>query len=379
MPLKQAAAELGVTPDTLRQQIHAGHVTAIKLGRDWIVTRAEVERYRAERLDREVIANDGRTGRSRSVETKRVGIYCRVSTDEQAEQGYSLEDQETKARAMAVAKGWEVAGEPYIDDGYSGTLSAVHRPALKRLLQDIHAGSIDVVICTKMDRLARKLKLLLTTWDEIEECDCAVVVIKESIDTSTSTGRLIRNVLGSIAEFERDTILERTLAGKQIKITQRKEVLRSTPAYGYRYILRDKSLRAPGRLVVDEVTAPVVRRIFERQVASGMSTLKVAQLLTAEKIPTQKGRTTWGFSTIKQIVNNPTYYGQAPHGLHMVIGKGENGKQRRKRQPIEQGTYTDAPAIVSKDLWIAANEQLRETKSNRGGMPRMTTSWAAAL
>ncbi len=83
------------------------------------------------------------------MDTKRVGIYCRVSTDEQAESGYSLEDQNTRCRAQTVAKGWEGVGEPYIDDGVSGTLGIAHRPALKRLVQDVHAGKIDAVITLK--------------------------------------------------------------------------------------------------------------------------------------------------------------------------------------------------------------------------------------
>jgi len=129
--------------------------------------------------------------------------------------------------------------------------------------------NIDAVITLKMDRLARNLKLLLTIWDDLEACGCDVVTVKESIDTTIPTGRLIRNVLGAIAEFERDTILERTLAGKHVKVTQRGEVMRSTAPYGYRLIRRDRSSNTPGYLEVDTTTAlHHGRSYFPRDVAS---------------------------------------------------------------------------------------------------------------
>jgi site-specific DNA recombinase len=138
-----------------------------------------------------------------------------------------------------------------------------------------------------MDRLARNLKLLLTIWDDLEACGCDVVTVKESIDTTIPTGRLIRNVLGAIAEFERDTILERTLAGKHVKVTQRGGHAVHSP-YGYRLIRRDRSSNTPGYLEVDTTTASVVRRIFELMTA-GHSTTKIAETFTREAIPTPKG------------------------------------------------------------------------------------------
>ncbi len=256
-----------------------------------------------------------------------------------------------------MAKGWEGVGEPYIDDGVSGTLGIAHRPALKRLVQDVHAGKIDAVITLKMDRLARNLKLLLTIWDDLEACGCDVVTVKESIDTTIPTGRLIRNVLGAIAEFERDTILERTLAGKHVKVTQRGEVMRSTAPYGYRLIRRDRSSNTPGYLEVDTTTASVVRRIFELMTA-GHSTTKIAETFTREAIPTPKGQQTWAYASIKKIINNPVYYGQAAHGVTIVTGKAEDGKQIRKRQATADQHFTAVPATVDRPLWDAANSQL---------------------
>src|SRR5438874_1045679 len=95
--------------------------------------------------------------------TRRAAAYCRVSSDEQAEHGYSLDDQQHRIAArvtsMQAPAAPIVLRESYVDDGYSGTTP--HRPALRRLLADAEAGRIDVVIFTKLDRLARRLKLLL--------------------------------------------------------------------------------------------------------------------------------------------------------------------------------------------------------------------------
>lgn len=289
--------------------------------------------------------------------TKRAAIYARVSTDDQSEYGYSLDDQEKKGRAQIIARDWTLGHEPYIDDGISGTLR--HRPALDRLLRDVEAGTIDVVVVTKMDRLARNLKLLLELWDAIESYGATVVVIEESIDTSTSVGRLIRNVLGSIAEFERDQILSRTQAGKMVKV-QRGEVWRSRPPYGYRYLPGDKRGGTSGRMEIIAELAPVVKRIFE-SIAGGTSATELAVTLTAEGVPTHSGGPIWHHTTLAGIIKNPIYAGRAAYGRLRTVGINGERKQRAATDPTTI-QYADAPAIVSPELAHAAQERL---SSNR--------------
>jgi site-specific DNA recombinase len=277
-------------------------------------------------------------------QTKRAAPYLRVSTDDQAEYGYSLEDQDQKCRALVMAKGWTVVGDSYVEAGVSGTVR--HRPALDRLLVDIKAGKVDVVIVTKMDRLARNLKLLLELWDLIESYGATIVVIEESIDTSTPIGRLIRNVLGSIAEFERDTIAARTAAGKRIK-AGRGETWRSGPMYGYRYVVGDKPAGEPGRLEIDEATAPIVRRLFT-SLANGMSASQLARTLNAEGVPTVlSGR--WRHATILYIINNPAYTGETTWGATETV----KGK-RRKTANAAVVQRIAVPALVEPELAQAA-------------------------
>jgi len=245
-------------------------------------------------------------------QVKRAAIYCRVSTDEQAEHGYSLADQQERGRASIASRGrnWAPVEESYIDDGVSGTLR--HRPALDRLMADARAGKIDVVVCTKLDRLARK------------------AMVDELIDTTLPMGRFIRTLLAAIAEFEVDTITARTKIGRLAKVREG-EAFRSRNAmpYGLRYIVREEratydaavghgeALPHKNGWVIVEPEAIVVRRIFA-EVAAGKSMQAVAMDLVQDGVPTPgvaiRGLTppSITFCTIRPCGVNP------PMGAHIV-------------------------------------------------------------
>jgi len=135
----------------------------------------------------------------------RVAFYARVSTSEQ-----TVEPQLFALRAYAEARGLEIAAE-HVDHGVSGAKD--RRPALDKLLADARRRRFDVLACTKLDRLARSVHHLTTIARELEALGVDLVVLDQAIDTSTPAGRLLFHVLGSIAEFERDLIRERTVAG----------------------------------------------------------------------------------------------------------------------------------------------------------------------
>lgn len=166
----------------------------------------------------------------------RVAAYLRVSTEEQAESGLGLGAQEEKIRAMAVVKNWP-APELYVDDGVSGTIDLAERPEGKRLLDDIDAGKIDAVIVAALDRLGRKAVYILNFVEKINET-VQLVSCKETIDTTTATGKFVLRMFASLAELERDTISERTIAaldqrGRTVGIQA------GIPPYGYRYEGKD--------------------------------------------------------------------------------------------------------------------------------------------
>ena len=135
----------------------------------------------------------------------RVAIYARVSTKDQ-----STEGQVAQLTAYCQARGWtDVA--VFRDDGISGVRD--NRPELDKLRERMLHGEFESVLVSKMDRLGRSLGMILRFWDEADAAGVRVIVIDQGIDTSTPAGRLQRNMLAALAEFERELILERTRAG----------------------------------------------------------------------------------------------------------------------------------------------------------------------
>lgn len=137
--------------------------------------------------------------------TERAAIYARVSTNLQ-----HPEVQVDPMRSYCGHRGFEVVGE-FVDKGWSGAKD--RRPALDKLLAAVKKRHVDVVVCAKLDRLARSVRHLVDLAGEFEALGVDLVVVDQSIDTSTPSGRLLFHVLSSIAEFERDLIVERIHAG----------------------------------------------------------------------------------------------------------------------------------------------------------------------
>ncbi|MEQ1897625.1 MAG: recombinase family protein [Vicinamibacterales bacterium] len=134
----------------------------------------------------------------------RAAIYARVSTVDQ-----EPENQLQELRRYLTARGW--TGQEYVDRGVSG--SKDRRPALDTLVQDARRRRFDVVVCWRLDRLGRNLKHLITLLEDLQALGVAFVSLAEGIDATTPAGKLQMHILGAIAEFERERIRERVLAG----------------------------------------------------------------------------------------------------------------------------------------------------------------------
>ena len=136
--------------------------------------------------------------------SRRVGLYCRVSTT-----GQTAENQLLQLRSFAAARGWTIT--EYVDHGQSGAKE--RRPALDALHAAVRGRTLDIVACVKLDRLARSVHHLVAMVREFEALGVDLVVLDQAIDTTTPSGRLLFHVLASISEFERDLIRDRVLAG----------------------------------------------------------------------------------------------------------------------------------------------------------------------
>src|SRR5258706_16468097 len=133
--------------------------------------------------------------------------YVRVSTDRQAEQGVSLEAQESKTRAMATIHSAELA-EVIVDGGESA--KSLNRPGLQRLLALINAGQVKAVIVAKLDRLTRSVKDLCNLLELFEKRKVALISVAESLDTTSAAGRLVITIMAAVSQWEREAIGERT-------------------------------------------------------------------------------------------------------------------------------------------------------------------------
>ena len=143
----------------------------------------------------------------------RAAIYCRVSTEDQADRG-TIQAQVHALRQTVPLWGMEIVGE-YLDDGYSGTLPLGERPEGLRLMDDAKAGKIDVVAFLKTDRLARSLRHLLDIVDYFDEAGVQLRCVSEPFDTSSPVGKMIVQLMGSFADMERSTILARASMGRE--------------------------------------------------------------------------------------------------------------------------------------------------------------------
>lgn len=151
--------------------------------------------------------------------------YVRVSTRLQADEGVSLEAQESRIRAYAQAKGWELT-DVLVEQAKSG--KTTRRPMLERLRGDVRAGEVSTVIVLRLDRISRSVRDLLDLLEEFEKRQVAFVSVQESLDTGSSMGRFVYTLLGAVAELERSTIADRTVLALKHK-RQKGEVYSRVP------------------------------------------------------------------------------------------------------------------------------------------------------
>jgi len=291
---------------------------------------------------------------------KIIAAYIRVSTSEQATEGYGLDTQLRHIRNEVERykdKGW-VLDERFIykDEGYSGTLES--RPAFQSMLEDAKHKKFDILITWKIDRLSRSMRLLLETMDKLGEYDVDYISVTEPFDT-TAVGKLIFRIFGALAEFERDLIMTRTSEGKIDSAKEGKYVGGGVP-FGYKIVNQ--------KVTIDKQEAKTIRAIFAWFVDVGYSIGEIAEKLTERKILTKTDKTMmgkrtknpssyWHHSMVRHKLQNEKYIGI---WYWNKFGKDKNGKKYEK--PEKDWVRFDYTGIIDKDTFYKAQMKLADNK-----------------
>ena len=291
----------------------------------------------------------------------RAAIYCRVSTEEQAER-YGLSSQLTELRALTVRKGYTVPeGAEFLDDGYSG--ADLDRPALNRLRQGLRAKAFQIILVHDPDRLARKLAHQLLLMEEIERAGVEIEFLTVSKD-ATPEGRLLLQVKGVIAEYEREKIRERTSRGRKEK-ARRGLVVAGPCPYGYR-----PDPANSGKLIIHEDEAETVRRIYRWLVEEGRSIRSIVTELRRLGIPSRRSPV-WGKSSVRNILTNSLYAGQAYYNRRERTESPKTGKRGTGRRFRAESEWIPiaVPAIVPPELFEHVRGQLIRNRGTLTGRP----------
>jgi site-specific DNA recombinase len=291
----------------------------------------------------------------------RCAIYTRKSSEEGLAQDFNSLDAQNEACAAYIksqaSEGWKLIRDRYDDGGISGGTLA--RPALQRMLADIAAGHIDIVVVYKVDRLTRSLLDFAKLVEAFDKADTSFVSITQSFNTTTSMGRLTLNMLLSFAQFEREVTAER-IRDKIAQSKARGMWMGGTPPVGY---------RPDGRsLAIVEKHAMIVRHIFRRYAELGNVRLLAAELeefgIRSPARNAATGRAFGGgpFSRghLYRILSNPIYISRIDHG----------GRSHEANHPpiIEQALWEQVQAI------LAANKN-----GDRGRAPAESSLLAGKL
>lgn len=294
-------------------------------------------------------------------------VYCRVSTTKQEEKGTSLDSQAAACIARATELGYTVGR--VTKEAYSGA-ELFDRPELSRDRADIRAGKYQAVIVYAVDRLTRELAHLYILTDEFDRAGAKLIFVTEELD-DTPEGELMLSVRGYVAKIERAKIRERCMRGKMQKALNGRVVRGGTDLYGYGYDA-ERGVRT-----VNEVEAATVRQIF-RWAAEGVSTRSIILRLREQGTPSPSAgkrrlvhprysaTPAWGSGAVKRILNDPTYKGEA----YAWRWQSARTKKATVARPADEWIRLPddaAPAIVTPELWAAAQERLA---ANRGDQTR---------
>jgi site-specific DNA recombinase len=290
----------------------------------------------------------------------RVGIYARVSTEAQEVRG-TIGSQLEALRVRVGSEGHELVAE-YVDDGYSG--ARLDRPGLDALRDAAETGVIEAVWCLSPDRLARAYAYQVLILDEFARHQVPVL-FSDAPALDDPQARLLVQVQGVIAEYERAKFAERERRGKLFRARAGEVLSRKVP-YGYRRVPRGPD--GPAHVIVHEPEAAVVRRIYAEFLA-GVSIRRIAIELSHDGIVSPEGKSQWVLATIGRVLRNEAYVGRLFWNRTHTSYDHQLGRNRQTRRPRDEWVTIPVQAIIDDDTFEAAR---RAAADNSAFSPRRT-------
>lgn len=292
------------------------------------------------------------------MEIKKVAIYARVSTEEQASEGYSINAQLQTLRQYANLYNWEIVDE-YVDEGISGK-NITGRPAMQRLVADVEQEKFQAVLVWKISRLSRNMLDTLTLLDKFEDYGVKFISYSENFDTSSPIGRLVVQLMASIAEMERNTLSE------NVKLGMKQRALEGSwnggVIFGYDSIEKE--------LVINKEEAEVVKQIFTLY-TQGKGLKAIANQLNKNGYRTKRDRH-FSINGVATILDNPVYNGK------ISWLKVENWDKKRRRGRNDNPILVEGQheAIINDELWslVQSRRKSKSFKQRQSNEPFLLSS-----
>lgn len=282
----------------------------------------------------------------------RVAAYCRVSTDSE-EQALSYDTQISHyTNYIGQHPGWRFAGI-YADEGITGT-STRNRVEFHKMIDDCRAGRLDMVVTKSISRFARNTLDCLKYIRLLKNLGIAIYFEKENINTLDASGEILITIMASLAQQESESLSQNVRLGLEYRYQQ--GIVRTPRIFGY-----DKDVNK--NLIINSEEAPIVRRIFHEYLA-GASYREIARGLSEDGFLTLTGKTAWHPDTIRRILTNEKYMGDALLQKTYSVDCINNKRKRNNGERPQYYVESSHPAIVSREVWAAVQKERARRNKN---------------
>jgi site-specific DNA recombinase len=298
-----------------------------------------------------------------------IAIYARVSSETQAKEG-TIDSQIEALHVYAKTHDLTIIRE-FIDNGFSG--ADLNRPGLDQLRDFIQEGKIEGILILSPDRLSRKQAHQIILMEDFKKRHIQIIFTNQQFDDSPEA-QLMLQIQGSLSEYERAKILDRTRRGTKHAVSKG-QVLGANAPYGYKFVR--KTDKAPAHWEINPQEAKVVRKIYELYIKAGLTGEGIAKRLDEEGIPTRSGYNRWWQGVVLNILRSHTYTGLAymyktrsaePQKSPLAKQYRRNKNSSKQLRPQEDWISIPVQKIINQDIWEAAQKRIkhntRESKRN---------------